>query len=186
MASRNVQMFQLCMDDHRWHFEVGILWSVVWAHGIRCHPYWISRLISSHKVKWWVWYDTYSFVKNCLKMSILIFLLIIVFVRVFSGFSIIRWWLILTEKYWLLHATFTILRTILRGEFSQLYIQTFTGLWYTQQNSNSISHLLGTVTTQWLPLWWCSHCSLVLDTVTTEQWLRRTHLLLGIHYHGPM
>ena len=37
----------------------------------------------------------------------------------------------------------------------------------TQQNSYSVSHLLGTVTTQWLPLWRCSHCSLVLDTVTT-------------------
>ena len=47
----------------------------------------------------------------------------------------------------------------------------------TQQNSYSISHLLGTVTTQWLPLWWCSHCSLVPDTVTTEQWLHRTHTL---------
>ena len=54
----------------------------------------------------------------------------------------------------------------------------------TQQNSYSISHLLGTVTTQWLPLWRCSHCSLVPDTVTTEQWLHRTHTLLGIHYHG--
>ena len=40
----------------------------------------------------------------------------------------------------------------------------------TQQNSYSISHLLGTVTTQWLSLWRCSHCSLVPDTVTTEQW----------------
>ena len=54
----------------------------------------------------------------------------------------------------------------------------------TQQNSYSISHLLGTVTTQWLPLWRCSHCSLVPDTVTTEQWLYQTHTLLGIHYHG--
>ena len=54
----------------------------------------------------------------------------------------------------------------------------------TQQNSYSISHVLGTVTTQWLPLWRCSHCSLVPDTVTTEQWLHRTHTLLGIHYHG--
>ena len=54
----------------------------------------------------------------------------------------------------------------------------------TQQNSYSISHLLGTVTTQWLSLWRCSHCSLVPDTVTTEQWLHRTHTLLGIHYHG--
>ena len=54
----------------------------------------------------------------------------------------------------------------------------------TQQNSYSISHLLGTVTTQWLPLWRCSHCSLVSNTVTTEQWLQRTHTLLGIHYHG--
>ena len=34
----------------------------------------------------------------------------------------------------------------------------------TQQNSYSISHLLG--------------------TVTTEQWLHRTRTLLGIHYHG--
>ena len=34
----------------------------------------------------------------------------------------------------------------------------------TQQNSYSISHLLGTVTSQWLPLWQCSHCSLVPDT----------------------
>ena len=42
---------------------------------------------------------------------------------------------------------------------------------YTQQNSYSISHLLGTVTAQWLPLWRCSHCSLVPNTVTTEQWL---------------
>ena len=55
---------------------------------------------------------------------------------------------------------------------------------YLQQNSYSISHLLGTVTTQWLSLWRCSHCSLVPDTVTTEQWLHRTHTLLGIHYHG--
>ena len=57
-----------------------------------------------------------------------------------------------------------------------------------QQNSYSISHLLGTVTTQWLPLWWCSHCPLVPDTVTTEQWLHRGHTLLynyiPIHYHG--
>ena len=36
-----------------------------------------------------------------------------------------------------------------------------------QQNSYSISYLLGTVTTQWLPLWRCSHCSLVPNTVTT-------------------
>ena len=50
---------------------------------------------------------------------------------------------------------------------------------YTQQNSYSISHLLGTVTTQWLPLWRCSYCSLVPDIVTTEQWLHRTHV-----YHG--
>ena len=56
--------------------------------------------------------------------------------------------------------------------------------WSTQQNSYSISHLLGTVTTQWLPLWRCSHCYIVPDTVTTEQWLHRTHTLLGIHYHG--
>ena len=56
----------------------------------------------------------------------------------------------------------------------------------TQQNSYSISHLLGTVTTQWLPLWWCSHCSLVSDIVTTEQWLHRTHTLLGIHFMGPI
>ena len=55
---------------------------------------------------------------------------------------------------------------------------------HTQQNSYSITHLLGTVTTQWLSLWRCSHCSLVPDTVTTEQWLHRTHTLLGIHYHG--
>ena len=54
----------------------------------------------------------------------------------------------------------------------------------TQQNSYSISHLLGTVTTRWLPLWRCSHCSLVPDTVTTYQWLHGTHMLLGIHYHG--
>ena len=54
----------------------------------------------------------------------------------------------------------------------------------TQQNSYFISHLLGTVTTQWLPLWRCSHCSLVPNTVTTEQWLHRTHTLLGICYHG--
>ena len=54
----------------------------------------------------------------------------------------------------------------------------------TQQNSYSISHLLGTVTTQWLPLWRCSHCSLVPDTVTTEQWLHGTHTLLCIYYHG--
>ena len=54
----------------------------------------------------------------------------------------------------------------------------------TQQNSYSISHLLGTVTTQWLPLWRCSHCSLVPDTVTIEQWLHRTHTLLGIPYCG--
>ena len=54
----------------------------------------------------------------------------------------------------------------------------------TQQNSYSVSYLLGTVTTQWLPLWRCSHCSLVPDTVTTEQWLHWTHMLLGIHYHG--
>ena len=71
----------------------------------------------------------------------------------------------------------------------------YTCLIPTQQNSYSISHLLGTVTTQWLPLWRCSHCSLVPDTVTTdyslvpdtvttEQWLHRTHTLLGIHYHG--
>ena len=53
----------------------------------------------------------------------------------------------------------------------------------TQQNSYSISHLLGTVTTQWLPLWQCSHCSLVPDSVTIEQWLHRTHTLLGIRYH---
>ena len=53
----------------------------------------------------------------------------------------------------------------------------------TQQNSYSISHLLGTVTTQRLPLWRCSHCSLVPDTVTTEQWLHRIHTLLGTHYH---
>ena len=52
------------------------------------------------------------------------------------------------------------------------------------QNSYSISHLLDTVTTQWLPLWRCSHSSLVPDIVTTEQWLHRTHMLLGIHYHG--
>ena len=51
------------------------------------------------------------------------------------------------------------------------------GGWPTQQNSYSISHLLGTVTTQWLSLWRCSHCSLVPDTVTTEQWLHRTHTL---------
>ena len=31
--------------------------------------------------------------------------------------------------------------------------------------------------TQWLPLWRCSHCSVVPDTVTTEQWLHRTHTL---------
>ena len=55
---------------------------------------------------------------------------------------------------------------------------------FTQQNSYSISHLTGTVTAQWLPLWQCSHCSLVPDTVTTEQWLHRTHTSLGIHYHG--
>ena len=56
----------------------------------------------------------------------------------------------------------------------------------TQENYYSISHLLGTVTTQWLPLWWCSHCSLVPDTVTTRQWLHWTHMLLGrpISYHG--
>ena len=54
----------------------------------------------------------------------------------------------------------------------------------TQQNSYSISHLLGTVTTQWLPLWQCSHCTVVPDTVTTEQWLHQTHTLLGIHYQG--
>ena len=54
----------------------------------------------------------------------------------------------------------------------------------TQQNSYSISHLLGTVTTQWLSLWRCSHCSLVPDTVTTEQWLHWTHTLSGIPYHG--
>ena len=32
--------------------------------------------------------------------------------------------------------------------------------WSTHQNPYSISYLLGTVTTQWLPLWQCSHCSL--------------------------
>ena len=47
----------------------------------------------------------------------------------------------------------------------------------THQNSYSISHLLGTVTTQWLSLWRCSHCSLVPHTVTTEQWLHRTHVI---------
>ena len=61
---------------------------------------------------------------------------------------------------------------------------TLTASILTQQNSYSISHLLGTVTTQWLPLWRCSHCSLVPDTVTTEQWLHRTHMLLGIPYCG--
>ena len=54
----------------------------------------------------------------------------------------------------------------------------------TQQNYYNISHLLGTGTTQWLPLWRYSHCSLVPDTVTTGQWLHRTHTLLGIHYYG--
>ena len=53
----------------------------------------------------------------------------------------------------------------------------------TQQNSYSISHLPDTVTTQRLPLWRCSHCSLVPDTVTTKQWLHRTHTILGIYYH---
>ena len=72
--------------------------------------------------------------------------------------------------------------------YAQDPVDTFNGLinllLCTQQNSYSISHLLGTVTRQWLPLWRCSHCSLVPDTVTTEQWLHRTHMLLGIHYHG--
>ena len=67
-----------------------------------------------------------------------------------------------------------------------LTIFVFSYLLVTQQNSYSISHLLGTVTTQWLPLWQCSHCSLVPDTVTTQQWLHRTHTLLGIHYHGGL
>ena len=35
-----------------------------------------------------------------------------------------------------------------------------------------------------LPLWRCSRCSLVSDTVTAEQWLHGTHTLLGIQYHG--
>ena len=68
---------------------------------------------------------------------------------------------------------------------SHLYVQrVYSWNYGTQQNSHSISHLLGTVTTQWLPLWRYSHCSLVPDTVTTQQWLHRTHTLLGIHYHG--
>ena len=48
---------------------------------------------------------------------------------------------------------------------------------HTQQNLYSICHLLCTVTTQWLPLWRCSHCSLVPDTVTTEHWLHQTHVI---------
>ena len=40
------------------------------------------------------------------------------------------------------------------------------------------------MTTPWLPLWQCSHCLLVPDTVTAEQWLHRGHTLLGICYHG--
>ena len=47
----------------------------------------------------------------------------------------------------------------------------------TQQNSYSISHLLGTVTSQLPPLWRCNHCSLVPNTVTTEQWLHWTHVI---------
>ena len=81
--------------------------------------------------------------------------------------------------------------TNLTSHYSYLWLcgflrQTFFLAWpdVAQQNSYSISHLLGTVTTQWLPLWRCSYCSLVPDTVTTEQWLHRTHTLLGIHYHG--
>ena len=68
--------------------------------------------------------------------------------------------------------------------FGQNLVQDWGWLIGTQQNSYSISHLLGTVTTQWLPLWRCSHCSLVPDTVTIEQWLHRTHTLLGIPYCG--
>ena len=56
----------------------------------------------------------------------------------------------------------------------------------TQQNSYSICHLLGIVTTQWLPLWQCSDCSRVPATVTTEQWLHGKQTLLTIHHHGPM
>ena len=48
---------------------------------------------------------------------------------------------------------------------------------YTQQISYSISHLLDTGTTQWLPPWRCSHCALVPDTdywtVTTSD----THVI---------
>ena len=54
----------------------------------------------------------------------------------------------------------------------------------TQQNSNSITQWLSLWRSQWLSLWRCSHCSLVPDTVTTEQWLHRARTLLGIHYHG--
>ena len=62
------------------------------------------------------------------------------------------------------------------------YIKLFEGLVKVQcpgitANSYSISHQLGTVTTQWLPLWQCSHRSLVPDTVITEQWLHRTQTL---------
>ena len=39
-------------------------------------------------------------------------------------------------------------------------------------------------TRQWLPLWRCSHCSLVPNTVTTEHWLHGTHTLLGINCDG--
>ena len=54
----------------------------------------------------------------------------------------------------------------------------------THQNSYSISYLLGTMTTQWLPLWQCSHCYLVPDT--TEQWLHQTHVIRNPLPWGPM
>ena len=68
--------------------------------------------------------------------------------------------------------------------FNHLLLQLDVQSSCTQQNSYSISHLLGTVTTQRLPLWRCSHCSLIPDTMTTEQCLHQTRTLLGIHYHG--
>ena len=120
---------------------------------------------------------------NQRQIHTIIFIFIIIIFIIIITYSIMY-----VRRRWNIHGLYKVSQTLMVYYWvSFTQVDHMTNLLFTldtQQNSYSISHLLGTVTTQWLPLWRCCHCSLVPDTVTTQQWLHRTHTLLGIHYHG--
>ena len=72
--------------------------------------------------------------------------------------------------------------------WSEIVVQYFgsSSQWTTQQKLLFHQSLHCTVTTWWPPQWWCSHCYLILDAVTTGQWLHRTHPALGITTLEPI